>query len=370
MKIIADQNIYKLRSFLSENIELNEFNPNNGIPNLDEFDVLFVRTVTALDSNSVPLIPSTLKLLGTASSGKDHIEASYFEQHGVDVIDANGCNAKAVSEYVMTSLLLWGIENSTSLPSLKYGVIGVGAVGQEVQKQFDAFGLSYISYDPPRANRDSTFSSASLEELLACDVLTFHIPLTKDGDHSTFHWLDELKLNSYTYKLIINAARGGVIDEQALLQALAQGRVQDVVIDVWENEPNFNSKLAQQAFISTPHIAGYSEQAKLKATQLLVDKFGEKFGIEMKHPSNLFEAKNLEIADLEYPFRELLLRLNPLKEYDVALRDLISRPDKELLFKKLRVDRPYRYEYPYLSISETFLNKFEELKLLGLRKID
>tara|TARA_R110002049_G_scaffold38203_1_gene119103 strand:- start:80 stop:1234 length:1155 start_codon:yes stop_codon:yes gene_type:complete len=370
LKIIADQNIYKLRSFLSENIELNKFNPNNGIPNLDEFDALFVRTVTALNSNSVPLIPSTLKLLGTASSGRDHIEASYFEQHGVDVIDANGCNAKAVSEYVMTSLLLWGIENSTSLQALKYGVIGVGAVGQEVQKQFDAFGLSYISYDPPRANRDSTFSSDSLEALLACDVLTFHIPLTKDDDHSTFHWLDESKLNSHSYKLIINTARGGVIDEQALLQALEQGRVQDVVIDVWENEPNFNSKLAQQAFISTPHIAGYSEQAKLKATQLLVDKFGEKFGLQMKHPIDLFEPKNLEIADLEYPFRELLLRLNPLKEYDVALRDLISRPDKELLFKKLRVDRPYRYEYPYLRISETFLDKFKELKLLGIQKIE
>ena len=368
LKITADQNIYKLRSFLSDKIELTEFNPNNGIPNLDECDALFVRTVTALNSNSVPLLPNSLKLLGTASSGNNHIDTPYFEQKGIDVIDANGCNAKAVSEYVMTSLLLWGIQNSTSLQSLKYGIIGVGAVGKEVQKQFDTFGLSYVSYDPPRAERDSTFNSIALEELLSCDVLTFHVPLTKTGVHNTFHWLDEAKLNSHSYKLIINAARGGVIDEQALLRAMDNRRVKDVIIDVWENEPNFNSILAQKAFISTPHIAGYSEQAKLKATQLLVEKFGDIFGLEMNHPVDLFEEKNLEIADLDYSLQELLLRLNPLKEYDMALRDLISRPDKESLFKKLRVDRRYRFEYPYLRISETLLNKFEELKLLGLRK--
>ena len=244
----------------------------------------------------------------------------------------------------------------------------VGAVGKEVQKQFDAFGLAYVSYDPPRAKRDSSFHSVGLEELLNCDVLTFHVPLTKTGVHCTFHWLDDAKLNSHSYKLIINAARGGVIDEQVVLRAMEMGRIQDVIIDVWENEPNFNSILAQKAFISTPHIAGYSEQAKLKATQLLVEKFGEKFDLAMNHPVNLFKEKNLEIADLDYSLQELLLRLNPLKEYDVALRDLISRPDKEPLFKKLRVDRPYRYEYPYLRISETLLNKFEELKLLGLRK--
>ncbi len=368
MKIIADHNIYKLRSFLTENIELIEFNPNNGIPSLDDFDSLFVRTVTALNSNSVPLIPSTLKLVGTASSGRDHIEDSYFEQHGVEVIDANGCNAIAVSEYVITSLLLWGIENSKSLQSLKYGIIGVGAVGQEVQKQFDAFGLSYVSYDPPRQERDPSFNSVDLEVLLACDVLTFHIPLTKGGDYNTFHWLDEAKFKSHSYKLIINAARGGIIDEVALLQALAQGRVQDIVIDVWENEPDFNTNIAQQAFISTPHIAGYSEQAKLNATQLLVEKLSEKFGIELESPTQLFEGKSLALADLDYSLRELLLRLNPLKEYDAALRDLISRPDKELLFSKLRVDRPYRNEYSYLKISNHLVDKFKELRLLGLGK--
>ncbi len=369
MRIIADQNIYKTRSFLPENIELTEFNPNNHIPDLDGFDALLVRTVTALNSKSVPLIPNTLKLLGTASSGSDHIEAPYFEQHGIDVIDANGCNAKAVSEYVITSLLLWGLERSTPLQSLTYGIIGIGAVGKEIQKQFDAFGLAYVSYDPPRQERDSSFNSADLEELLACDVLTFHIPLTKNGAHSTFHWLDEAKLSSHSYKLIINAARGGVIDEQALLQAMEQERVQDVIIDVWENEPDFNTKLAKRTFLSTPHIAGYSEQAKLNATQILIEKLGAKFDVEIVKPTHLFEEKNLIIADLDYSLRELLLRLNPLKEYDVALRDLISRSDKELLFRKLRVDRPYRYEYPYLKISNHFIQKFKELRLLGLAEL-
>lgn len=369
MKIIADQNIYKLRILVPDKIEVTYFNPDQGLPSSVNSEALFVRTVSHINAYSLPQIPSTLKLIGTASSGSDHIDTEYFEGNGVRVIDAKGCNATAVAEYVITSLLLWGAQKSIPLESLTYGIIGVGAAGSAVQKQFDNFGLHYVCYDPPREIADPTFKSASLEEVLACDVLSFHTPLLKTGVNSTWHWLDEAKLTAHKFMLIINAARGGIIDESALLRAMERQQVQDVIIDVWENEPNFNTQLAQKAFIATPHIAGYSEQAKVQATKIIVDKLCAFFEIESKSIQNDDSIKAIETKASEYTLTELLKLLNPLTEYDEALRGLISKPNKEALFRKLREDRTYRFEYAFLSINKEVLSEFKELKLLGVRPL-
>ncbi|MFA5670533.1 MAG: 4-phosphoerythronate dehydrogenase [Balneolaceae bacterium] len=369
MKIIADQNIYKIRSLTPDIIEVNYYNPAHDLPSFANYDALFVRTVTHINALSIPQIPTSLKLIGTASSGSDHIDADYFEDNGVKVIDAKGCNAKAVSEYVITSLLLWAAHKSISINSLSYGIIGVGAAGSAVQKQFDNFGLSYVCYDPPREIADPTFKSASLEEVLACDVLTFHTPLLKTGSNKTWHWLDEAKLTTHKFALIINAARGGIIDESALLKAMATQQVQDVIIDVWENEPDFNAHLAQKAFIATPHIAGYSEQAKVRATKIIVDKLCAFFEINSESIQIDSTIKAVEIDSDASTLTELLKRLNPIIEYDDALRNLISKPNKKALFRELREDRTYRFEYSFLSISKEVLSEFKELQLLGVNPL-
>jgi len=370
LKIIADQNIYKLRSLVPDIIKVNYYNPAHKLPNFANYDALFVRTVTHINALSIPQIPTSLKLIGTASSGSDHIDADYFEDNGVKIIDAKGCNGKAVSEYVITSLLLWAAHKSIPIHSLSYGIIGVGAAGSAVQKQLDNFGLNYVCYDPPREIADSTFKSASLEEVLACDVLTFHTPLLKAGTNKTWHWLDEAKLSTRNFALIINAARGGIIDESALLQAMENQQVQDVVIDVWENEPDFNTELAQKAFIATPHIAGYSEQAKVRATKIIVDKLCAFFEIDSHSIQNDNIVNTIEIDSDIHTLSELLQLLNPLMEYDKALRELISNPNKEVLFRKLREDRTYRFEYAFLSIAPDLLSRFNELNLLGVKPLN
>tara|TARA_R100001086_G_scaffold250085_1_gene193478 strand:+ start:4103 stop:5212 length:1110 start_codon:yes stop_codon:yes gene_type:complete len=366
LKILADEHIYKLKEFLPEEVELSLFNPSAPLPSLNGFDVLLVRTVTKLNSKSLQRIPDTLKFIGTGSSGSDHIDIEYFNDHNVCVVDAKGSNANAVSEYVITSLLLWSLKRQKELKSLKVGIIGAGAAGTAVSRQLTNFNINSLSYDPPREQRDNSYESASLKDILKCDILTFHVPLNKNSDHPTFHWLDESKLSNNSFELVINASRGGVIDESALLKALDNETVSDVIIDVWEDEPDFNNDLVEKAFIATPHIAGYSEQAKLNASLILAEKLCAFFKLTIPDYSYLYAAKKPELAHIKFSLYDLILRLHPLKEYDADIRDLCQRPDKDILFQKLRTDRPYRYEYPYLKLENGFLGKFSELKKLGL----
>ncbi|OAN62119.1 hypothetical protein A8B79_04035 [Balneola sp. EhC07] len=369
LKIIADKNIYKLDQFLNDNVKLTTFDPNDPLPGLETYDALFVRTVTKLNSQNLERIPESLKLIGTGSSGSDHIEKEYFKSRGVQVIDAKGSNADAVSEYVITSLLLWSIKRGKKLTNLKVGIIGAGATGSAVANQLSRFEIPFLSYDPPREQRDKNYSSASLKDILECDILTFHVPLEKEGAHPTFHWLGDSKLSANSFELIINASRGGVIDELALLNAVRENTVGDIIIDVWEAEPDFNTAVAEAAFIATPHIAGYSEQAKLNASKMLIEQFSEFFDVEVPDSSKLYRSKEIDLANLNYTAYELLLRLHPLREYDADLRDLNLRPDKSILFQKLRTDRPYRYEYPYISLDKTLLDEFNILKKLGVKPL-
>ena len=367
IKVIADQNLYQLEQFLPKEVDLTTFNPDAGLPDIAGFDALLVRTVSKINPKIVPDIPSTLKFLGTGSSGSDHIDIDYLTANGVEFVDALGNNARAVAEYVITALLLWKEQKNINIQNFTYAIIGIGKVGTEVAQLFDAFGLKYVLYDPPRAEKEPDFISASIEEVLSCDVLTFHVPLSKTGNHATYHWLNKKKLLGKKFELIINVSRGGVIDEDAISDSLRNGNISDIIIDVWEREPDFNIDFADLAFIATPHIAGYSEQSKLNASKMICNKLCSHFGLTSPSTSNLYTTKDLKFADLNYSFEDLLLRLHPIKEYDAVLRDITKRPDKSSLFAKLRTDRPYRYEYGYLKLEKEFLKEFEDLKKLGVK---
>lgn len=367
LTILADKNIYKLSSFLPQDITINYFDPNLPLPSLNGVDALLVRTVTTLNAETIGEFPDSVKLIGTASSGSDHIDAEYFINNGVHVIDAIGCNANAVSEYVVTSLLLWSIERKEIIQNLKVGIIGAGATGTAVSKQLAKFDIPFCMYDPPRENRDSFFASATLSEILNCDILTFHVPLIKNGAYSTFHWLDHEKLSNNNFELIINASRGGVINELDLLKYMHSNTVKDIVIDVWEAEPDFNVLVMEKAFIATPHIAGYSEQAKLNASKFLADKMARYFNFTLPNSDQLYEPKTMAFANLDFSLKDLCLKLNPLKDYDNALRNLVLQPNKEDLFLKLRSEIPFRYEYPFLKVSSNDQAEFNTLIKLGIQ---
>lgn len=365
----ADQNLYKIKELIPPNVNLRLYDPSEGIPDLTGIDALLVRTVTHLNAETLPHIPSGLKFIGTGSSGTDHLDNEYLESHGIKLSSANGCNARSVSEYVMTALLLWGEKFHNDRSFGKVGVIGAGKAGNAVISMLTAFDIECVAYDPPRENRDPEYKSASLKEVLSCDILTFHVPLNRKGEYPTYHWLNDSKLEGKTYKLIINASRGGVVDEQALLKAHEQGNIKHFILDVWEGEPDFSVTAAEQAFIATPHIAGYSEQAKINATKMICDDLADFFDLKRSSPKLKNVTKNEDLAHIQYDLTKLITRLHPILGYDAALRDLIDRPDKAILFRNLRNEWPYRFEFPFLRIRNELLEEFQELKRLGVKSI-
>ncbi|MEX2347758.1 MAG: 4-phosphoerythronate dehydrogenase [Balneolaceae bacterium] len=358
--------MYKIRELIPPEVELNLYDPSSGIPDPKGFDALLVRTVTHLNAESFRDIPSSLKFIGTGSSGTDHLDNEYLEDQGITLVDANGCNARAVAEYLMTALLLWKEKYQSKQAFGKVGVIGVGKAGSAVVDLLTDFDIECVQYDPPREKRDPGFKSASMKEVLDCEILTFHVPLNKKGNHPTFHWLNEEKLTGRKFKLIINAARGGVIDELALMKFYVEGSVENYILDVWEDEPDFNTEVAKHAFIATPHIAGYSDQAKINATKIICDKIADFFDIERAAPKYKNISKPVDLAHIQYDLTNLLTRLHPIKGYDAALRDLYDRPDKKVLFRNLRNEWPYRFEFGYLKIRNELLDEFPELKKLGM----
>ncbi len=227
-------------------------------------DALMVRTRTRVDREL--LAGSKVQLVTTATIGYDHIDSDYCREAGIRWLSCPGCNAQAVCDYIEEALL----EQKTPLKAKKIGIVGIGHVGTLVAQMAERHGMLVMLNDPPRN------IGVSIDEIAHnCDFITFHTPLTRDGQYPTYHLCDEAFLHKCRPDtLIINAARGGVVDEQALLRTK-----HPCIIDTWENEPRLNHDLLQVAQLASYHIAGYSVQGKYNASQTCLTAFQQQFGL-------------------------------------------------------------------------------------------
>jgi erythronate-4-phosphate dehydrogenase len=364
LKVLADKNLFKLSEFLPSQVDLVKYDPNQGPLDLTGFDALLIRSVTKIRKEFINGLPSSLKFIGTGSSGSDHVDKELLKKRDIHFADAKGSNANVVAEYVVTSLIALSKKNKDILKA-SIGIIGVGAVGTKVYELLDKLGHDTVLFDPPRETRDPNFKSSSIDEVLECDVLTFHIPLENEGDHPTFHWLDSSKLDNQRFLAVINAARGGVIDEQVVLEAKTDGRIDHLIIDVWENEPDINTEFTQHCDIASPHIAGSSIQSKLNASRMLAEQLCSYFELDTPIIKNS-PKEILSISTKNSNEVDLITNIYPLLKYDSELRSILTSNDKNRLFAKLRTDFPYRNEYPYLRIPDINLDKFPVLKKLGI----
>ena len=216
---------------------------------------LFVRTRTQVDS--ALLHGTRVRFVATATIGTDHLDIPYLEKQGVAWASAPGCNAQAVCDYVEEAISQF--ENGKTL-----GLVGCGHVGSKVKAMAERRGMRVLVSDPPKGMH------FPLEQLAAeADVITFHTPLTRTGAFPTYHLCDAAFLSHCRAgTLIINAARGGVVDEEALLQSGLP-----CAIDTWEGEPDINRNLLQHAWLASYHIAGYSLEGKINASQMVLDAF-------------------------------------------------------------------------------------------------
>lgn len=269
LRIVADENMPSLETFtdLGQVTRL----PGRGIcrQQLTAADVLLVRSVTQV--NAQLLAGTPVRFVGSATIGTDHIDLPWLAQNGIHFAHAPGCNAMAVAEYVLQAVLAWLLQSGRSPVDISIGVVGCGNVGSQVVALFTALGARVHCYDPPRQGlgEQSAVGWHSLEQALECDVVSLHVPLLLDGADRTLHLLDAAQLARMNpQQLLINSCRGAVIDNQALLRAPLASLPQ-LVLDVWEGEPQVPTDLFQRVRCGTPHIAGYSVQGKLRGSWMV-----------------------------------------------------------------------------------------------------
>lgn len=269
INIIVERNVPFVAGLLDPYATVRYLKPEEITPKaVADADAMIIRTRTRCDAEL--LESSDCKLIATATIGTDHIDLDYCRRRGITVVNAPGCNAPAVAQYVFASLM--AVVNRP-LPAHTIGIVGVGHVGRIVEQWARSLDMKVLLCDPPRQAAEGGSHWASMDRIAAeADIITFHTPLTTDGPNPTYHlcgadFLSKLR----RAPIIVNSARGAVTDTEALLDAAQKGLTGPLVIDCWENEPQIDLRLLEKAAIATPHIAGYSWAGKARASQQCLD---------------------------------------------------------------------------------------------------
>lgn len=236
---------------------------------LADADALVIRSKTKVKPDWIAGSP--VRFIGTATAGFDHVNwlvGRSSAEHRVGWCAAPGCNADSVADYITATLLRLHRFQGLELKNKTLGIIGVGQVGSRVAGRAAALGLRVLLNDPPRAAREGTGNFRPLENVLAeSDIITLHVPLSTEPPWPTHHmagdhFFGQMKPGS----VFINAARGKVLDSDALIRAKESGRISFVALDVWDPEPKIRADVLATADIATPHIAGHSLEGKLNGT--------------------------------------------------------------------------------------------------------
>ena len=315
-------------------------------------DALIVRTRTRCDG--ALLEGTSVKMIATATIGTDHIDLEYCRKAGIEVANAAGCNAGGVMQYVFSALYGVAARKGIKIDGSTIGIVGVGHVGSKVEAMAEYLGFNILRCDPPRAAAEGPEGFCSLEHLLEnSDVVTLHVPLdetTRGMANADFFTL--MKPGA----IFINAARGEIVDEQALLEA--SPKFGAIVIDTWNNEPDINEELVETADIATPHIAGYTFQGKQNGTAFAVQALARHFGIQELY--DYFPAQDLPghepvLLDLKGKNHGEIAAVFQYN-YPIFTDDFRFRMEPHK-FEKLRSEYQYRREIIYTNTNTNMFTK-------------
>jgi erythronate-4-phosphate dehydrogenase len=348
MLIIADDKIPFLKGILEPYAKV-VYLPGASISPHDvkDADGLIVRTRTKV--NQSLLEGSRVKAVVSATIGTDHLDISWLEANNIIWANAPGCNSGSVKQYIASVFAALEL-NYFPLRGKTLGIIGVGNVGSKVAKAGEAFGMKILMNDPPRKEKEPDFQNVDLNVLLQMsDVVTFHVPLTREDKYPTYHLLNDTTLMMMKRgSVLINSSRGEVVEQRVLMKGISSELISHAVLDVWENEPDISEELQERLMIGTPHIAGYSVDGKANGTAAAVrfmsQQFG--FGIDDWSPDELprFENMSLSIKDNDDRLN-LKLAKAVVSTYDVTedAQRLTKHPED---FEYLRGNYPVRREFP------------------------
>lgn len=355
MNIYHDENMPFAKEFFGDLGTLNSFAGRELTAEMvEDADILLVRSITKVNEQLLANNTS-LKFVGTATIGVDHIDQPYLKNRDVVFSSAPGCNAISVAEYVLSALVVMSERYLINLFSLKVGIVGAGNTGTRLSEKLSALGINYVMCDPfLEKNSSDERSFVSLDEALACDVISLHVPLTTDGEHPTYHLLDEARLTQLTSEqILINACRGEVIDNHALLKLKQNGMQTKLILDVWEGEPNLLHPLIEYAEIASAHIAGYSLEGKARGTEMLYQALCKQLDIPVsKTLKDLLPSATINSVEIKQDFDEVLLNQLVKMVYDVRRDDGIFRQKIDTDgFDHIRKTYPPRREFSAVTVS-------------------
>lgn len=360
MNIFYDENMPFAEEFMAEffgdDTQLTAFSGRDlSAEQVKDADVLLVRSITKV--NQTLLAQNTrLAFVGTATIGVDHIDQSYLASRDVTFTSSPGCNAISVAEYVLSALVILSEKYNFSLKDKTVGIVGGGNTGTRTSEKFKALGIDYKICDPLLENAGDSRNFSTIDEVLACDIISLHVPLTRDGEHPTYHLIDENRLKALTSdQILINACRGEIIDNQALLSLKQKGYATKLVLDVWENEPNILMPLIEYAEIASAHIAGYSLEGKSRGTEMLYQALCKRFEKPVsKSLVNFLPEPEVKETKINSHFSEILLNQTVKMVYDVRRDDSIFRQQISTFgFDHIRKTYPARREFSSLTLIET-----------------
>ncbi len=330
LKIVVDSAIPFLEGVLEPFAEVvrlpgREFSPRE----VRDADALIIRTRTRCDEQL--LGKSRVRFIATATIGFDHIDLDYCRRADIRVATAAGCNARGVLQWVSGVLALLSRREGWHPCERTLGIVGVGHVGSLVKRYAEKWGFRVLCCDPPREEREH-LGFLPLEEVAReADILTFHTPL----DETTFHLCDQKLLARLPRKaVVLNASRGEVADERALLAS-----DHPFALDVWEHEPDLCPELLARALVATPHVAGYSLQGKANAAALSVRALARHFDLPLAtwYPAAVTPAPEREIS-----WEEMCATICSYFDPEAESRRLKEHPET---FEQLRDGYSYREEY-------------------------
>lgn len=359
MNLVVDENIALASEAFSRfgNVELMHGRKISN-SNLLHSDALIVRSITKVNEELLKNTP--VKFVGTATIGTDHIDLEYLSRSGIYFSDAKGCNADAVAEYVFTVIFRFAAEKGFNVKDKTIGVVGVGNIGSRIVRLAKALGMNVIMNDPPRQRESGSKDFVPLDEIYSADIITLHVPLNKDGIDKTVHLFNEANLSKLKDDTIfINASRGQVVDNQALSSLLDKKHL-NVVLDVWENEPQINLELLKKVKFGTPHIAGYSLEGKINGTVMIYNALCKSLNQKPDWMPDIPPVENnvFEIThdkNFEKNLDSIFTKIYNIKSDDDSMRKMfdLNKEEAGKYFDSLRKNYPLRREFPNYTIKLT-----------------
>lgn len=361
MKIVADRYIPYIQDYFNSISEL-VLLPGRSITHeaCKDADVLLVRSITPV--NEALLANTKVKFVGSVTAGHDHLDTAWLDQANIAWTAAAGFNAPPVADYVVSCVAALDIKQLLPQKRRKAVVIGVGHVGQLVEAYLKKLNFDVLVCDPLRAETEKDFTSISLDEITDVDLITLHVPLTKSGTHPTYHFIDKDFLRRQKSGcVLINASRGSVVNSIDLMQ---YGAHLLWCLDVWEHEPIVDTMILEQAFIATPHIAGYSVQSKIRGIDMIYRALcAQEFIQNAAQISHEMPTQILSFAGSDHHWQDIVLGVfNPLVMTEMMRSVLlpVAKEERGHLFDELRHQFNYRYELGFTTVIDAQLKKIDD----------